>query len=91
MGHLGGAGAEVTALERGDVEPEQLGMEAVGGGLGELGEGADAGVKQEAVIVAADFGDAGKVGEGEPFVEVARVNLKIGEELLVALGRSRSL
>ncbi len=54
-------GASIAVTEDGDLEFHDLAMQRSGGGAGQLFEGGDAGVEQDAAVVAADAGDAGEI------------------------------
>ncbi len=84
--NLSGIGAAIAVTEEGDLEFHDLTVEGSSGGAGELFEGGDAGVEEDAAVVAADAGDSGEVTEGDPFLDMLNVDARSGTEVFFARG-----
>ncbi len=81
---LSGIGTSIGTAEDGDLEPHDLAVEGSGGGAGQLFQGDDAGMEEDATVFAADAGDTGEIAEGDPFLDVLQMNPRSGAQIFFA-------
>jgi hypothetical protein len=85
--NLACVGTKVGSLKGGDLELEDLAVELAGGHEGELGQGGDACMEDESCKLATHAGNAGKLSDRIPFLQVTQMDARSAREgFLIGFG-----